>query len=181
MYYEDERTAVFIDGMSLYSASRALGFEVDYKRLRLLFAERCKLVRIFYYTVLLDTEEHSPLRPLVDWLNYNGYQMRTKVAREHFDASGRRKIKGNLDVELVIDAVELSRHIDHAVIFSGNSDYLSLVGYLQRLGIRVTVISTIAAPQSQIADELRRQADLFIDLDDMREEICRPEEALHSV
>lgn len=174
MFYKDDRLALFIDGSNLYAASKALGFDIDYKLLRQEFERRGKLIRAYYYTALLDGEEYSPIRPLVDWLQYNGYALVTKPAKEYTDTMGRRKIKGNMDIELCIDAMELAPRMDHAVIFSGDGDFRPLVDALQRCGVRVSVVSTIRTQPPMIADELRRQADNFIELDALREVIGRP-------
>ena len=174
MFYKDERLALFIDGANLYAAAKALGFDIDYKLLRQEFMRRGKLLRAFYYTAMLENDEYSPIRPLVDWLHYNGFTMVTKPAKEYTDSMGRRKIKGNMDVELAVDAMELAPRIDHAVIFSGDGDFRPLIASLQRQGVRVSVISTIRSQPPMISDELRRQADNFIDLDDLKEVIGRP-------
>jgi uncharacterized LabA/DUF88 family protein len=174
MFYKDERLALFIDGANLYSAARALDFDIDYKLLRAEFMRRGKLVRAFYYTALLENEEYSPIRPLVDWLAYNGFAMVTKPAKEFTDSMGRRKVKGNMDIELAVDAMELAPRVDHIVLFSGDGDFRSLVESLQRQGVRVSVVSTIRSQPPMIADDLRRQADNFIELDDLREVIGRP-------
>lgn len=174
MFYRDERLALFIDGSNLYAAAKALGFDIDYKLLRAEFMRRGKLLRAFYYTALLETEEYSPIRPLVDWLNYNGFTMVTKPAKEFTDSAGRRKVKGNMDIELAVDAMELAPHVDHIVLFSGDGDFRPLVESLQRSGVRVSVVSTIRSQPPMIADELRRQADNFIELEDLRDVIGRP-------
>ena len=171
--YPHERIALFIDGSNLYAAARTLGFDIDYKRLLQLFSSRGYLVRAFYYTALLDDQEYSPIRPLVDWLDYNGYTMVTKPTKEFTDASGRRKLKGNMDIELAIDVMEMSANIDHAVIFSGDGDFRRLVEAVQRKGVRVSVVSTMRSQPPMAADELRRQADEFIDLADIRDAIAR--------
>src|SRR5215208_2308449 len=168
-----ERVAVFIDGMNLYAASRTLGFDVDYKNLLAHFRKQGYLVRAYYYTALLETEEYSPLRPLVDWLGYNGYSVVTKPAKEFTDATGRRRVKGSVDIEMAVDVLDLTPHLDHAVIFSGDGDLRRLVESVQRRGVRVTVISTIRTQPAMIADDLRRQADAFIDLADLAEHITR--------
>ena len=174
MFYRDERLALFIDGSNLYAAARALGFDIDYKLLRQEFMRRGKLLRAFYYTALLENDEYSPIRPLVDWLHYNGYSMVTKPAKEFTDSLGRRKVKGNMDIELAVDAMELAPYLDHAVIFSGDGDFRPLIEALQRKGVRVSVVSTIRGQPPMIADELRRQADNFIELDELRDVIGRP-------
>ena len=174
MFYRDERLALFIDGSNLYAAARALGFDIDYKLLRQEFMRRGKLLRAFYYTALLENDEYSPIRPLVDWLHYNGYSMVTKPAKEFTDSLGRRKVKGNMDIELAVDAMELAPYLDHAVIFSGDGDFRRLIEALQRKGVRVSVVSTIRSQPPMIADELRRQADNFIELDELRDVIGRP-------
>jgi uncharacterized LabA/DUF88 family protein len=131
------------------------------------------LVRAYYYTALLETDEYSPLRPLVDWLGYNGYAVVTKPAKEFTDATGRRRVKGSVDIEMAVDALDLSPHLDHVVLFSGDGDLRRLVESLQRRGLRVTVVSTIRTQPAMIADELRRQADIFLDLADLAEHITR--------
>lgn len=174
MFYKDERLALFIDGSNLYAAAKALGFDIDYKLLRTEFMRRGKLLRAFYYTALLDNEEYSPIRPLVDWLNYNGFTMVTKTAKEYTDSQGRRKVKGNMDIELTVNAMELAPHVDHIVLFSGDGDYKPLIESLQRQGVRVSVVSTIRTQPPMISDDLRRQADNFIELDGLRDVVGRP-------
>ena len=175
MFYRDERLALFIDGSNLYAAAKALGFDIDYKLLRQEFMRRGKLLRAFYYTALLENDEYSPIRPLVDWLHYNGFTMVTKPAKEFTDSQGRRKVKGNMDIELTVDAMELAPHVDHIVLFSGDGDFRPLVEALQRRGVRVSVCSTIRSQPPMIADELRRQADNFIELEELRSVIGRPQ------
>ncbi|MDX5366710.1 MAG: NYN domain-containing protein [Alphaproteobacteria bacterium] len=173
IFYPHERMALFIDGANLYSAARGLGFDIDYKRLLDHFRSKGTLIRAFYYTALLEDQEYSPLRPLIDWLDYNGYAVVTKPAKEFTDASGRRRIKGNMDIELAIDALEIADKLDHMIIFSGDGDFRRLVDALQRKGKRVTVVSTMRSQPPMIADELRRQADQFIDLESMRDIVGR--------
>ncbi|MAF48847.1 MAG: NYN domain-containing protein [Rhodospirillales bacterium] len=172
-FYPNERIALFIDGSNLYAAARALGFDIDYKKLLKIFSEQGNLVRAFYYTALVEDQEYSPIRPLVDWLDYNGYTMVTKPSKEFTDTAGRRKIKGNMDIELAVDVMEMSPHIDHVVIFSGDGDFRRLVENAQFKGKRVTVVSTVKSKPPMIADELRRQADVFLELQDLRAEIER--------
>ncbi len=173
IFYPEERIAMFVDGANLYSAAKTLGFDIDYKKLLDLIGSKGRLVRALYYTALFEDQEYSPIRPLVDWLDYNGYTMVTKPAKEFTDATGRRKIKGNMDIELAIDVMELSPHLDHVMIFSGDGDFRSLVEAVQRRGVRVTIVSTIRTQPPMIADELRRQADVFLELSDLREHIAR--------
>jgi uncharacterized LabA/DUF88 family protein len=174
MFYRDERLALFIDGSNLYAAAKSLGFDIDYKLLRTEFMRRGKLLRAFYYTALLENDEYSPIRPLVDWLNYNGFTMVTKPAKEYTDSMGRKKVKGNMDIELAVNAMELAPHVDHMVIFSGDGDYRPLIESLQRQGVRVSVVSTIRSQPPMISDDLRRQADNFIELDELRDVVGRP-------
>lgn len=173
MFYRDERLALFIDGSNLYATARNLGFDIDYKLLRSEFLRRGKLLRAFYYTALLENEEYSPVRPLVDWLQYNGFTMRTKPAREFTDSQGRRKVKGNMDIELTVDALGLAETVDHYVIFSGDGDFRTLVEALQRRGRKVSVVSTMASQPPMISDDLRRQADHFIDLASLKADVGR--------
>lgn len=176
IFYKEERMAVFIDGANLYAAARGLGFDIDYRKLLELFANKGRLVRAFYYTALVENEEYSPIRPLVDWLDYNGYAMVTKPTKEFTDAFGRRKIKGNMDIELAIDVMEMSDRVEHIVIFSGDGDFRRLVEAVQRKGVRVSVVSTMRSQPPMVADELRRQADNFIELQDIANMIARSRE-----
>ena len=171
--YPQERIALFVDGSNLYAAARALGFDIDYRRLLEVFTSKGKLLRAFYYTALIEDQEYSPIRPLVDWLDYNGYTMVTKPTKEFTDDAGRRKLKGNMDIELAIDVMEMAEHLDHAIIFSGDGDFRRLVDAVQRKGLRVSIVSTVRSQPPMIADELRRQADNFIELDDLRASIAR--------
>jgi uncharacterized LabA/DUF88 family protein len=166
------KIALFIDGANLYATAKTLGFDIDYKRLLLEFQSRGTLVRAFYYTAIIEDQEYSSIRPLIDWLDYNGYTVVTKATKEFIDASGRRKVKGNMDIELAVDAMELAEHIDQMVLFSGDGDFRSLVEAVQRRGVRVTVISTIASQPPMIA-ELRRQADVFTDLIQLQSKLGR--------
>ena len=172
-FYPTEKVALFIDGANLYATAKALGFDIDYKRLLEVFQSKGQLIRALYYTALAEDQEYSSIRPLIDWLDYNGYSMVTKPTKEFTDASGRRKIKGNMDIELAVDAMELSAYLDHIVLFSGDGDFRSLVETLQFKGRRVSVVSTLQTQPPLVADELRRQADQFIDLAELEDEICR--------
>ncbi len=176
-FYPQERIALFIDGANLYAAARALGFDIDYKRLLEEFSAKGRLIRAFYYTAMMDDQEYSPIRPLVDWLDYNGYSMVTKPTKEFTDAAGRRKIKGNMDIELAIDVMEMVHRLDHVVLFSGDGDFRRLVEAAQRKGARVTVVSTMRSQPPMVADELRRQADNFIELQDLAPLISRAQVA----
>jgi uncharacterized LabA/DUF88 family protein len=172
-FYPDERIALFIDGANLYSTAKALQFDIDYKRLLALFRQKGHLVRALYYTALVEDQEYSSIRPLIDWLDYNGYTMVTKPTKEFTDSLGRRKIKGNMDIELSVDAMRLAESLDHIVLFSGDGDFRSLVAALQQKGKRVSVVSTLQTQPPMVADELRRQSDQFIDLADLEQLICR--------
>ena len=164
-----EKIALFIDGANLYATAKTLGFDIDYKRLLGLFQNKARLIRAFYYTALAEDQEYSPIRPLIDWLDYNGYTMVTKPLKEFTDAYGRRKVKGNMDIELAVNAMEIAPHVDHIVLFSGDGDFRSLVEAIQRKGVRVTVVSTISTQPPMVADELRRQADIFTDIVELQE------------
>ena len=172
-FYPNERVALFIDGANLYATAKSLGFDIDYKRLLTLFRQKGQLVRALYYTALAEDQEYSSIRPLIDWLDYNGFTMVTKPTKEFTDATGRRKIKGNMDIELAVDAMRLAESLDHIALFSGDGDFRSLVAALQQMGKRVSVISTLQTQPPMVADELRRQADQFIDLADLEQQICR--------
>lgn len=173
VFYPQERIALFVDGANLHGTAKALGFDIDYRRLLALFAAKGRLLRAYYYTALMEDQEYSPLRPLVDWLGYNGFTVVTKPAKEQVDQAGRRRIKGNMDLELAIDMLEQAQHIDHAVLLSGDGDFKPLVAAVQRKGVRVTVASTTKSQPPMISDDLRRQADAYIELADLQAAIAR--------
>ena len=169
-----EKIALFIDGANLYATAKQLGFDIDYKRLLREFQSRGYLLRAFYYTAVIEDQEYSSIRPLIDWLDYNGYSVVTKATKEFVDQNtGRRKVKGSMDIELAVDAMEIAGTIDHMVLFSGDGDFRSLVEAVQRRGVRVTVISTISTQPPMVADELRRQADIFLDIVELQSKIGR--------
>ena len=173
MFDQREKVALFIDGANLYSTSKSLGFDIDYRDMLKYFNKKCYLLRANYYTALIEDQEYSSIRPLIDWLDYNGYRVITKPTKEYTDSAGRRKVKGNMDLELAIDALDLCDTVDHMVLFSGDGDFRVLVEALQRRGRKVSVVSTVATQPSMISDELRRQADQFIDLVNLKKEIGR--------
>ena len=172
-FFKNERIALFIDGANLYAAARSLDFDIDYKQLLNIFKQSGKLMRALYYTALIEDHDYSPIRPLVDWLDYNGYSLITKPAKGFLDTEGRRKIKGNMDIEIAVDAIEMCDQLDHIVLFSGDGDFRRLLESVQRRGTRVTVVSTMLSQPAMAADELRRQADFFIELNDLKEKIAR--------
>ena len=167
------RIALFIDGPNLHATARTLGFDIDYKRLLAEFRSRGEVLRALYYTAIVEDPESSSIRPLLDWLDYNGYTVVTKPAKEFFDASGRRKVKGNMEIDLAVDAMELVATVDEMILFSGDGDLRPLIEAVQRRGVRVTVVSTLVSKPPMIADGLRRQADVFIDLAELQTKIGR--------
>jgi uncharacterized LabA/DUF88 family protein len=173
MARDGTKLAVFIDGANLHSTARSLGFDIDYKRLLSELQRRGKLVRAFYYTAIIDDQEFSSIRPLIDWLDYNGFTVVTKPAKEFDDGEGRRKFKRNMSVELAVDAMKLAPHVDRIVLFSGDGDFCSLVKAVQRYGVHVTVVSTLSGQRSIVSDELRRQADVFTDLIELQSKVSR--------
>ena len=172
-FLSERAPGLFIDGANLYATAKALGFDIDYKRLLALFRTKGQLVRALYYTAIAEDQEYTSLRPLVDWLDYNGFTMVTKPTKEFTDALGRRKIKGNMDIELTVDAMRLVEELDHVVLFTGDGDFRALVAAMQMRGRRVSVVSTLQTQPPMVADELRRQADQFIDLADLERLIGR--------
>ncbi|MBK9082787.1 MAG: NYN domain-containing protein [Rhizobiales bacterium] len=170
---DSSRIALFIDGANLYATAKSLGFDIDYKRLLKEFQSKGYLVRAYYYTALVEDQEYSSIRPLIDWLDYNGYAVVTKPTKEFVDSIGRRKVKGNMDIELAVTAMEMAPHVDQIILFSGDGDFRFLVEALQRKGVRVSVVSTIATQPPMVADELRRQADEFIDLSHLSARVGR--------
>jgi uncharacterized LabA/DUF88 family protein len=174
LIHADERVALFIDGANLYSAAKALAFDIDYRKLLDEFRKRGRLIRAYYYTALVEDQDFSPIRPLVDWLDYNGYTLVTKAAKEYTDANGRRRFKGDMDVELTVDLLQATSFVDHAFLFSGDGDFLAAIEAVQRKGMRVSVVSTIKSNPPMASDDIRRAADNFIDLTDLTSLVGRP-------
>jgi uncharacterized LabA/DUF88 family protein len=173
-FYATDRIALFIDGANLYSAAKGLNIDLDFKKLLDEFQKRGVLVRAYYYTAIVEDQDYSPIRPLVDWLDYNGFTVVTKAAKEYTDANGRKRHRGDMDVDLAVDMMELAPHCDHMVLFSGDGDFRRLVEAVQRKGVRVTVVSTVRSQPPMASDELRRQADSFVDLADLAPIVARP-------
>jgi len=173
MQLSADRIALFIDGANLQAAAGAIGLDIDYGKLLGEFASRGNLVRAAYYAVIIEDQAYSSTRPLVDWLEYNGYTVVKKVVGESFDDRGRSKVKKNMHVKLAVDAMELARYIDHMVLFSGDGDFRALVEAMQRHGVFVAVVSTVASRPPMVAAELRRQADAFLDLTELQSRIRR--------
>ena len=173
-FYPTDRIALFIDGANLYSAAKSLNADMDFKKLIDFFRSKGVLVRAYYYTAIVEGEEYSPIRPLVDWLDYNGFTMVTKPVKRYTDASGHTRTKGNMDVEIAVDMLSLAPTIDHVGLFSGDGDFRRLVEAIQDKGVRVSVVSTLKSQPPQAADELRRAADQFVDLADLLDVFGRP-------
>ena len=172
--YPSDRIALFIDGANLYSAAKALNADLDFRKLVETYRAEGRLVRAYYYTAVVEGEEFSPIRPLVDWLGYNGFSVVTKPVKRFTDAQGHTRTKGNMDIEIAVDMLEMAQHLDHVVLFSGDGDFRRLVQAVQAKGVRVTVVSTTKSQPPMIADELRRQADDYIDLSDRAGDWGRP-------
>ncbi len=170
--HPDDRVALFIDGANFFSATRALGIDVDYRRLLDHFSARCRLRRAFYYTVLFEGEDYTPIRPLVDWLDYNGFTVISKTAREITEGAVRKRPR-DMNIELACDMMDMAESLDHAVLFSGDGDFSPLVAAMQRRDVRVTVVSTLRSSACTVSDELRRQADGFCDLADLAPVLAR--------
>lgn len=161
----DERVGVLIDGVNLHGATRSLGFDVDYKRLLKVFRQNCRLVRAIYFAAVQDEADHQRARPLVDWLSYNGFSIVTKRLKVYTDDAGWRRVRGDVSIEVAVVAMQLADHLDHIILFCSDGDLRCLVAALQQMGKRVSVVSTVKTHPAMIADDLRRQADHFIDLD----------------
>lgn len=173
-FIQTDRIAVFIDAANLHHTSKALGFELDYSRLLALLKANGRLLRAYYYTALPESKDYAPVRKLADWLDYNGYTMVTKQTRKFTDhITGNERIKGNMDMELALDMMKIAPHVDHVLLFSGDGDFCRLLHEVQDLGVRATVVSSIQTKPPLMADVLRRQADDFIDLIDLKDDICR--------
>jgi uncharacterized LabA/DUF88 family protein len=170
----DQRFAVFIDGSNFHASTKALNFDVDFEKLLRVLRESGHLVRAYYYTALPDNNtEYSPIKRIADWLDYNGYTVVSKPWRDFTNSeTGQRRIKGNMDMELALDMIKLANHVEHVVLFSGDGDFCRLLHEVQDKGVSVTVISS----NKLVADTLRRQADDFIEVNQIRHLIERDQQ-----
>ena len=132
------------------------------------------LIRAYYYTAIAEDEDYSPIRPLVDWLDYNGFTLVTKPARSYTDAQGRKRWRGDMKIEFAVDVMTMAEHADHLVLFTGDGDFRRLVEAVQAKGVRVTIVSTLKSSPPLASDDLRRQADDFVDLEDLATLVGRP-------
>ncbi len=173
-FYPDERIALFVDGANFHSTSKSLDFDIDYKKMLELFKTKGRLIGAYYYTALLEKDDYSAIRPLIDWLDYNGYNVVTKPAKTYTDREGRSRIKGNMDIEMVVDMLELADHVDHIILCTGDGDFRAAVKAVQRKGTRVSVVSSMKTRPAMLSDDLRRQANAVIEVADMGELIGRP-------
>ncbi len=167
----DDKTIVLIDGANMYATTKSLGFDIDFSKFYHEINQSCNLLRIYYYTALVEDNDRILLKPLVDWLTYNNYTMVTKPAKVIISSDGVRKIKGNMDVEIAVDAIDIVASnplIGHVILCTGDGDFISLVKVLQRRGVKVTVLSSIFTHPPMCADDLRKQADTFVELNDLR-------------
>jgi len=172
-YFDEKRTAVFVDGANLWHTAGAMRFTVDFRLFKEFFAEYFDLVRIYYYTAIQeDPGGHQQLRSLVDWLSFNEYALVTKMAKT-YRSLGTERIKGNMDVEIAVDIVRMAPKLDVIILFSGDGDFCAAVKAAQDQGARVFVVSTITTQPPMVADELRKQADGFIDLSELVQRIRR--------
>lgn len=171
-FHQDERLAIFIDGQHLFSASRNLGFDVDYRNFLECFRKKGKVIRAYYYAVHVDNGEYSPLKPLTDWLAYNGYALSMRTTTEHTDSQGRRRIP-HTDLEMLADMFGIADHVDHMVIVTGNGGYCRGVSLIQQRGVRVSVLSSIKTDSPMLSDDLRRTCDQFIELQEIKSEFTR--------
>ncbi len=174
LIHPDERVALFMDGANLYSAAKSLAFDIDYRKLLDEFRKHGRFIRATYYTALVEEQDFSPIRPLVDWLDYNGYSVSTKPAKEYTDTNGRRRFKGDMDVEIVVDMLQAAEHLDHVFLFSGDGDFAAAVEAVKRKGARVTVVSTIKSNPPMASDDIRRAADNFLDMTELMSLVGRP-------
>lgn len=170
------RVALFIDGSNIYATQRMLRINIDYKKLLHQFSDDAgnELVHAYYFTAIRDLPpgEEDPLRPLLDWLEYNGFSMITKVTKEYYNTDTQTtKIKGNMDVEIAVKMMKIAPHVDMIYLFSGDGDFCSLVEAVQDMGKRVVVVSSIKTDIPMCSDDLRRSADVFIDIFEIKDQI----------
>lgn len=171
-----QRIVLMIDGPNFYASIKSLEIDVNYKAVLNKFRLQGHVVDAIYYTAVDESKDHIAIKPTLDWLEFNGFTLRQKPTKSFF-LNGEMKIKGNMDVEIAVDALRLASHVDHLVLFSGDGDFRYLVQAVKEMGVMVTVVSTLGDRENHVqrmcADELRRVANVFIDLKEIRDEISR--------
>lgn len=155
---EDMTAAVMIDGLNTHYCFKSLGFSPDYKKMLDYFKRITILKKVYYFVVIdKDQEENSIIR-LIDWLDYNGFICKVT------DTDERNK---GIQVDFTVQVMKLIPVVDHYVLFTGNSQFVPLVRHLDDAGKVVTVCSTMLN-QKMVSDSLRRAADNFVELNDLR-------------
>jgi uncharacterized LabA/DUF88 family protein len=167
MFFPGERIAVFVDGANIHATLRQLDFQFDYKLLREFFGDCGELLRSYYYTAMKPDGQNDSVKPLVDFLQLNGWTTITKPFRYQGEP-GEITIKGNLDCEITVDMIRMSEFVDHLVLFSGDGDFRYLIEHLQDRGKRVTVASSRVTKTAVLSNELAKQADNFIELETLK-------------
>lgn len=173
MFHKNERIALFIDGHALHNAAKSIDLTVDYASLRKEFAARGKLVHAYFYAAIDEDAEFSAVRKLADYLDYNGYMVRTRALQRRVQEDGNVRIKASIAVQMAVEARDVAEHVEHIVLFTGDGDMVHTVKSIQRLGVRVSVCGTRKGKESLLSDELRREVDNVIELDDLRRVIER--------
>jgi len=170
--YREDRVALVIDGPNLYGTLKALNRDADFKAIYAYFSAHCRLKNCNYYVALPTTDEYNPVQKLVDWLGYNGYRVSTKPLRQHIDEEGRRRVRGSMAVEMAIDMAEMaaSSNFDRIVLFSGDTDLRYAIEAAQRKGTPVTMVTSLKS----ISDEVRWQADRFVEIESVLDIISKP-------
>ena len=157
---------LFFDGANTQMAAKALSFEIDYKKLRDGFAERCNVLRSYYFQATPPDgyENYAYVKPLTDFLSYNNYHLITKPFRQFKDADGVVRGKGNMDIEIAIQMMKSMNKADYLFLFSGDGDFKPLLEECQLNGhAQIVVVSTLHSEPPVVSDELRKQADHYID------------------
>jgi uncharacterized LabA/DUF88 family protein len=163
----NKRIALFIDGANFYVSTKVVGFDMDWKRFIEYYEQQGDFIRAYYYSGIIPRVEgeHDSMRGVLDWISYNRFQLRSKPAKVFIDpVTQRRTVKGNMDIEICIDAWNMAPHITDMYLFSGDGDFIPLVEKVQSQGVRVHVISTTDEKNSMCADGLRRQCDNYYEL-----------------
>lgn len=161
---------VLIDGANMSFAMNAIGRRFDWKKLRHFFVEAdyglCLGLR--YYTAIHERADgEQPLRKIVDWLSYNGYLVVSKMTKSYENSDGSTRIKGNMDIEMATDMIRFAPRVDKIHLFTGDADFTYAVKAVQDMGVIVDVYSTMQGANSIIGDDLRRQANNYIDIGDL--------------
>src|SRR5437660_819895 len=137
-----EKVALFVDAGNLAFMQKQLNIRIDFDMfLKFFKTRRTTVVYAGYYTaVKQDRNGNRPLQPLLDFVGDHGYSLVTKPTKSYTQDDGIEIIKGNMDVELTCDVLELTEFVDRVILVTGDGDFSELVRRVIKQGVPVTIV-----------------------------------------